>query len=88
MEEEVKALQVRFPLDMYERLAKGAKKSRRSLNAEIIFCLEGFFKMTDELAYAKENVSPERLAGLERTARMMEDFLEYVKANPDKYPDL
>ena len=47
MEEETKATQVRFPASMYNRLTEMAKKSRRSLNAEIIVCLEDFFKKID-----------------------------------------
>ena len=43
MEESTKALQVRFPENMYNRLARNAKINRRSLNAEIVFCLEEYF---------------------------------------------
>ena len=48
MEEETKALQVRFPTSMYNRLTEMAKKSRRSLNAEIITCMEAYLTGYEE----------------------------------------
>ena len=48
MEDETKALQVRFPIPMYNLLLEESKKSRRSLNAEIITCLEKYFQMIAE----------------------------------------
>ena len=64
MEEETKALQVRFPTKMYDRLTEMARKSRRSLNAEIIVCLEEYF---------------ERLEALEEGAKKMAMLAEYIK---------
>jgi len=43
LEEEIKALQIRFPFPLYNKLSERAKKSRRSLNSEVIIILEEFF---------------------------------------------
>ena len=40
--EETKAIQIRFPLEIYEELKKRAKKERRSLNAEVIVSLDDY----------------------------------------------
>jgi len=40
VKEEVKAIQVRLPIEVYGELKKRAKESRRSLNAEIVMSLE------------------------------------------------
>jgi len=40
--EETKALQVRFPVAIYQDLKKRAGKSKRSLNAEVIVSVERF----------------------------------------------
>jgi hypothetical protein len=41
--EEYRALQIRFPLSLYEKIQERAKKERRSINAEVVYCLEKFF---------------------------------------------
>jgi hypothetical protein len=41
--EEHKALQIRFPAALYEKISEHAKKERRSFNAEVVYCLEKFF---------------------------------------------
>jgi hypothetical protein len=41
--EEVRALQIRFPLPLYEKIQERAKAERRSINAEVVYCLEKFF---------------------------------------------
>jgi hypothetical protein len=41
-EEEYRALQIRFPVPLYDKLQERAKKSRRSLNAEVLVCLESY----------------------------------------------
>ena len=38
-----KALQIRFPVNLYEKIQDRAKKERRSFNGEVIYCLEKFF---------------------------------------------
>ena len=43
MEEKTKALQMRFPAWLYDLILERAEKSRRSFNAEALFCLEKFF---------------------------------------------
>jgi hypothetical protein len=44
-EEAYKAFQFRCPLPLYEKLLDRARDSRRSLNSEIIVCLEDFFAL-------------------------------------------
>jgi len=61
MEEETKATQVRFPAHMYNRLMEMAKKSHRSLNAEIIFSLEEYFRMTSEMVTFRARVEENQL---------------------------
>jgi hypothetical protein len=41
--EEFRALQIRFPLPLYKKIQERAKAERRSINAEVIYCLEKFF---------------------------------------------
>jgi hypothetical protein len=41
--EAYRALQIRFPLNLYEKIQERARKERRSFNAEVIYCLEKFF---------------------------------------------
>jgi hypothetical protein len=41
--EEYRALQIRFPFSLYEKIQERAKQERRSFNAEVIYCLEKFF---------------------------------------------
>jgi hypothetical protein len=38
-----KALQIRFPIALYNRIQERSKKERRSFNGEVIYCLEKFF---------------------------------------------
>jgi len=38
--QEVRAVQIRFPIGVYRELKKSAKESRRSLNAEVVINLE------------------------------------------------
>jgi hypothetical protein len=54
-----KAFQVRLPLSLYKRLQKRTKESRRSLNSEIIVCLEDFFAI---MGKDVENMSDEESA--------------------------
>ncbi len=42
------ALQIRFPVNMYEEIRKRGKKSHRSFNSEIIASLERFFEIEQE----------------------------------------
>ena len=37
---ETRAIQIRFPIKLYNLLSEGAKKSHRSFNSEVIFNLE------------------------------------------------
>lgn len=41
--EEIVRFQVRCPADIYQELVERTKKSRRSINAEIIYSLERYF---------------------------------------------
>jgi hypothetical protein len=41
--EEFRALQIRFPLPLYDKIQERAKAERRSINAEVVYCLEKFF---------------------------------------------
>lgn len=41
--EMTKALQIRFPVNLYEKIQARAKQERRSFNAEVVYCLEKFF---------------------------------------------
>jgi hypothetical protein len=43
-DEEYKAFQLRLPVPLYIEMQKRIKESRRSLNAEIIVCLEEYLK--------------------------------------------
>ena len=45
---EKKALQVRFPAALYNLLKERSEKSRRSLNAEIVFSLEKYIEKKTE----------------------------------------
>ena len=80
MEEETKATQVRFPASMYNRLTERAKKSRRSLNGEIIFCLEEYFEMIDELAASEGMFNKKWLVAMEKALKKMETLTETIKA--------
>jgi hypothetical protein len=60
---EYKALQIRFPLALYNRIQELAKKERRSFNGEVIYCLEKFF-ISD--------------VSQEMTADDMKDFLTHL----------
>ena len=57
--EEQKAFQVRLPLSLYKKLQKRIKESRRSLNSEIIVCLEDFFAIVGKNV---ENMNDEESA--------------------------
>jgi hypothetical protein len=57
--EEQKAFQVRLPLSLYKKLQKRIKESRRSLNSEIIVCLEDFFAIAGK---SVENMDEEESA--------------------------
>jgi len=50
---EIKALQVRIPLPMYQELKKRTRESRRSLNAEVIFSLETMFAVQESFEKKK-----------------------------------
>jgi predicted DNA-binding protein len=50
--EEIKAQQIRFPVEMYRKLQKSAKESRRSFNAEVLLSLECFFLAHEALSNA------------------------------------
>ena len=79
MEEETKATQVRFPASMYDRLTEMAKKSRRSLNAEIITCLEAYFAQMKEITtetYVIEGVD------LKDLHEKMNAIYEFLKTTP------
>jgi len=41
--EMTKALQIRFPVALYNKIQERAKRERRSFNAETVYCLEKFF---------------------------------------------
>ena len=41
--EMTKALQIRFPVNLYDKIQERAKKEHRSFNGEVIYCLEKFF---------------------------------------------
>jgi hypothetical protein len=78
LEEETKALQVRFPAKIYNQLTEMAKKSRRSLNAEIIICLE------EHLALLGDNNSPQHVLSVTfnlehlRTTFSLEKRQQYI----------
>jgi hypothetical protein len=59
-----KALQIRFPANLGENLQKRAKKARRSLNAEVLICLEEYF----EFANLMDGISDKLLAKIEDLA--------------------
>jgi hypothetical protein len=40
--QEYKALQIRFPVNLYNQIQERAKKEHRSFNGEVIYCLEKF----------------------------------------------
>ena len=40
----MKILTLRMPIDLYEKVARLAKKDRRSIHAEILYILESFLK--------------------------------------------
>jgi hypothetical protein len=40
--QEYKALQIRFPVNLYNQIQDRAKKEHRSFNGEVIYCLEKF----------------------------------------------
>jgi hypothetical protein len=89
MEEKTKALQVRFPVDMYERLAKGAKKSRRSLNAEIVTCLEELFSWQDDWSKNQQKMdamTPERMDAIIGIMKKLDRIEAYAKAHPEEFP--
>jgi predicted HicB family RNase H-like nuclease len=54
--EMTKALQIRFPVALYERLNELAKKERRSFNAEVVYCLEKFFASDASSAMSGEDM--------------------------------
>ena len=56
MEEEIKALQIRFPITLYNQLTERAAKSRRSLNAEVIVCLEEYLSGLPYILQANETL--------------------------------
>jgi hypothetical protein len=76
MEEDIKALQIRFPIALYNQLSERADKSRRSLNAEVIVSLEEYLA-----APAFLTIASERLSKIQEKLGVME---EYIKANPKK----
>ena len=80
MEEETKATQVRFPASMYQRLTEGAKKSRRSLNGEIIFCLEEYFQMIDELEASEGRFNTMWAQAMEKALKKVETLTTTLKA--------
>jgi len=95
MEEETKATQVRFPADLYNRLTEMAKKSHRSLNAEIIFSLEEYFRMTSELVTFRARVDENQLEGFLEAAKKfglrpelvgIEKGTKLPNPNPPKIP--
>ena len=54
MGEKIKAMQIRFPMPIYNALKAKAKENRRSLNAETLVCLE---KVLEENAAAISEVN-------------------------------
>jgi len=76
LEEETKATQVRFPASMYDRLTKMAKKSRRSLNAEIITCLEAHFAQMEEIATETYIIRGDDLDDLHDKMNAIYEFLK------------
>ena len=78
MEEETKALQIRFPVAMYNKLSENAEKSRRSLNSEVIVCLEKYF---DELEQKETLTLTIEGKDLDNLHEKMNIIYEYVKNN-------
>jgi hypothetical protein len=76
VEEDIKALQIRFPIALYNLLSERADKSRRSLNAEVIVSLEEYLTFPAVLA-----VTSEKLSEIQEKLGVMEEF---IKANPKK----
>lgn len=60
--EEKKAIQIRFPIWMYEKLKTRAKEERRTLNGEVCFALQAYIEAI--AAGEKRNgTTAERLGG-------------------------
>ena len=45
----IQALQIRFPLNMYQELKKRAKKAHRSLNSEVLLSIDQLFEAQEKL---------------------------------------
>jgi predicted DNA-binding protein len=90
MDEKTKALQVRLPEEMYNRLSQQAKKLRRSLNAEIITCLEEHFDWVDKMFGERgsaEKITPEQAEVIMRLNEKLDAAAAYVKAHPEEFKE-
>jgi hypothetical protein len=71
----IRPLMLRLPKSLHFLLARGAKKSDRSLNAEIVWRLELSFDLEGELAQARLRLEEQELASviLGRAKQVLDD---------------
>jgi hypothetical protein len=85
--EEYKAFQLRLPVSLYIEMQKRIKESRRSLNAEIIVCLEEYLKGQRYFSETGFSDKISRLSAIEdeneRYALAKEELKKYI----DRYID-
>jgi hypothetical protein len=53
------AIQIRFPENLWKTLQKRAKKAHRSLNAEVLLCLEEYFDHANLMDYISKKTIEE-----------------------------
>jgi len=85
IEEETKALQIRFPIDMYNRLQEYAKKSRRSINSEVIASIEALFSYLERDGII---TTPEQDAAWQKYADQLYLANRIIRERPDLLKEL